>query len=363
VSGWAIDGQLGQGNVFKPTKSVFRDGFVAMFDATDGTRTATTYLSAEQPNEGADIDPLCMRLAGGTLFVGGSLNGDALYLQNAFHPGFSGGRTAFVMRLQVTAPDGLDLAWSSYLPGGSSWDEAYAIAADDAGGVYVAGASESTVPGFPTGGWQADNAGNRDAVVFRIDDSGAMPVLDAGTYLGGTKYDEALALSLAPSGAVWIAGRTQSSNFPTTLGAWDVSLSGKSDGFVARFDATLSTLEMASYFGGNRDDHCQALVFHDGVAYLAGETRSTDLPTVGALPGGSSNSGREDAFIARVDANGQPLHLTYLGGNRTDNAVGGLELDAQDPVVVGGQADSTNFPITSPTSYGGTNYVAVVSLN
>ena len=90
------------------------------------------------------------------------------------------------------------------------------------------------------------------------------------------------ALAIHPiSGEVFVAGETESTNFPGTAGgAQPNNGGGFSDAFVARLNATLTTLNQATYLGGGGDDHAFDLSIHptSGEAYVAGFTRSGDFP-------------------------------------------------------------------------------------
>ena len=114
------------------------------------------------------------------------------------------------------------------------------------------------------------------------------PVMQS-TYVGGGGADEALALTIHPvSGDVYVAGFTQSTNFPGTLNGAQPARRSTTDAFVARFNAALTTLEQATYLGGDGDDRAFALAIHpiSGEVYVAGVTASANFPgtTTGAQP-------------------------------------------------------------------------------
>ncbi len=127
------------------------------------------------------------------------------------------------------------LIWSTFL-GGSGSDYANALAVDASGVVTVAGYAASTK--FPTtsGAYDTTYNGGADAFVSRLHPSKTGSAqLVYSTFLGGTKFDEASALSVDASGVVTVAGLTDSTNFPTTSGAYDTT-SGDRDAFVSRLD-------------------------------------------------------------------------------------------------------------------------------
>ena len=256
------------------------------------------------------------------------------------------------------------LLQSTYL-GGSGNDQAYAMALDASGIVLVAGLTQSTnFPGV-SGGGQTTIAGNADAFVARI--SNNLQTLVQATYLGGSGTDAANALSIDTNGNVFVAGYTNSTNFPGTAGGAQPANGGVANAFVARLSSDLQTLANATYLGGNGYGQAYALRLDAGGNVLvAGYTSSPNFPNTvgGAQP---VFGGDNDAFVARLSSNLATLQqATYLGGSGNDNATA-IVLDASGNVLIAGYT-STNFPGTSdgaqPTSPGGGDgFVARLSGN
>src|SRR5712691_10357855 len=110
------------------------------------------------------------------------------------------------------------LAYSTYL-GGNSLDEGFGIAMDGAGNAYVTGQTASPDFPAPLGAFQgAFQGGGIDAFVTKLDPTGAALVYS--TYLGGTDFDEGDGIAVDATGNAYVTGQTNSSNFPTTLGAF-----------------------------------------------------------------------------------------------------------------------------------------------
>jgi hypothetical protein len=107
------------------------------------------------------------------------------------------------------------------------------------GDVYVAGWTYSTDFPNTTGGAQASFGGGFDAFVARLN-SNLTQILQS-TYLGGSGSDWAYALAIHPTtGDVYVAGSTDSTNFPNTTGGAQASFGGGTDAFVARLTADLA---------------------------------------------------------------------------------------------------------------------------
>lgn len=82
------------------------------------------------------------------------------------------------------------------------------------------------------------------------------------------------------NGDIYVAGVTDSPDFPTTVGALDTSHNGDRDFFVSKFDSELDGLVASTYVGGSGRDFSLSMVLGgDGSVYLAGVTDSRDFPT------------------------------------------------------------------------------------
>lgn len=199
------------------------------------------------------------------------------------------------------------------------------------------------------------------------------PVLGYSTFFGGNYGEKAWAIAINPvDNSVFIAGQTFStvvSNGPpvlrfatTNVLATNYNGGGLSgDAFVAKLDASGSTLIYCTYLGGNADDAAYALTVDSaGHAFVAGTTDSTNFPVknwgvLGSYSGATisgikdSHTGffTEDAFVTELETNGSSLvYSTYLGGNSTES-VFGIVTDPATNTFVTGITFSTNFPVST----------------
>ena len=270
---------------------------------------------------------------------------------------------AFVARLKA---DLTSMLQSTYLGGsGNDWATALDIGPAPSYEVYVAGLTNST--NFPNtaGGAQASHGGNYDPFVARLNAS--LTSNPQSTYLGGSLNDGAFALAIAGSGEVYVAGHTDSSNFPNTAGGAQASYGGGPwDAFVARLDAALTSNPQSTYLGGGGDDEAEALaIAGSGDVYVAGKTDSTGFPNTTGGAQASYGGGADDAFVARLAATltSNP-QSTYLGGSGGEFAYA-LAIAGSGDVYVAGITGSANFPNTSggaQASYGGGSDVFVARL-
>jgi hypothetical protein len=131
------------------------------------------------------------------------------------------------------------------------------------GEVYVAGYTTSTnFPGTAGGAQTGHRGGFEDAFVARLN-SGLTQILQS-TYLGGSGSDYAAALAIHPTtGEVYVAGVTESKNFPKTTGGAQVAYGGgEEDAFVSRLNSNLTQILQSTYLGGSSDDDPRDLAIH-----------------------------------------------------------------------------------------------------
>ena len=230
-----------------------------------------------------------------------------------------------------TAPLIIDpvLSYASFL-GGPATDEGHAIAVDSAGNAYVAGVTNSTIQG------------DANAFLRKINPTGTAFLYQAS--FGGSGTDEANAVAVDSSGNIFVAGRTDSPDFPLTS-AFQNGRAGGIDGFLLRVNPNTNQLIFSTYFGGSGEDRVLAMALDpSGNAYITGGTSSTDLQTNQAAFQ-RQNAGGVDAFVAKFDPRGNALFGTYLGGAADDRGYG-ITADAAGNIFLTGSTDSNNFPLS-----------------
>jgi hypothetical protein len=250
---------------------------------------------------------------------------------------------AFIMRFSQD----LTLERATYF-GGSGNDIARAIAIGPDGDVWIAGETSSTnlplvtpVQSTNKGGAQACSGGDAFVARFNPDLTG----LRFSTFLGGSGSDSAAALAINSSGAPVLAGSTSSADFPSQS-----AHSGGVDLFIAHLKTTPPGIFKSTLIGGSGDDYARAMAIDaSGTFYLAGSTNSPDFPLAspyqatlgGCLPGQTAPC--SDAFLAQVSSGGTVIFSTLLGGDGDDRALS-LALSGDQKVLIGGEAQSRNFP-------------------
>jgi len=319
-------------------------GFVARLNAALTTLVQATYLGGS----GSDLAyALAIHPTSGEVYVaGGTTSNDFPGTTGGAQAAISGGGDAFVARVNAALTT---LGQATYL-GGTGNETAQALAIHPTSGdVYVAGGTNSTdLPGRTGGPQPGYGGGASDAFVARL--NADLTTLDQTTYLGGSANEYGQALAIHPtSGEVYVAGITNSADFPGTTGGAQAPFGSVIDAFVARLNADLTTLDQATYLGGSDYDYGNALAIHptSGDVYVAGFTTSANFPgTTGGAQ--AANAGARDAFVARLNADLTTLgQATYLGGSSDDQAQALAIHPTSGDVYLAGASSSADFPGTA----------------
>jgi hypothetical protein len=270
--------------------------------------------------------------------------------------------------------DASDLLYSTFL-GGNSHDWGHAIAIDGMGKTYVVGSTNSLDFPVTTGAFDTSWSGGGEAFVVKVNTSGTG--LDYATFIGGSNIEFGRGIMVDGAGNAYLTGETESSDFPTTPGAFDAGYNGGVDAYVVKLNAAGTGLDYASFLGGINDDYGYAIaVGSTGRAYITGYTNSVDFPTtVGALDPSCGSDGScnyngsyyyPDAFVVKMNPIGTGLdYATFLGGSDFDRG-DSIAVDGAGKAYVAGETMSSDFPTTPgafDTSYSGFKDAFVIKVN
>lgn len=276
------------------------------------------------------------------------------------------------------------LSYSTYL-GGSGTEGLVKVAVDSAGLIYVAGSTNSS--DFPTD-IAAINNPNNPPYQKQLKTAGATNIFIAvlnptlvppqyvdsqqlvyATYLGGSQTDSLAGIAVDNSFAIYVAGSTTSTDFPTTSNAFQSSRAN--DGFSHGFLSKLSNVSLnqtlvyglsySTYLAGNGNDHVTGLAIDYGCnrqacnAYVTGDTTSSNASSnyFPANPDGyqivSNSPGNPQFFASKINTTGSGqlsmIYSTYFGGGNPANAIaagGGIAVDQASP--------TSNMYITGTTN-------------
>lgn len=244
---------------------------------------------------------------------------------------------------------------------GGSISEMYLghVATTDAiGNIFLAGHTSSTNFPVTPGVFQTANAGGNDGFIAKFTNAGTRLW---GTYFGGSSSEGGIAfkagLCTDPTGNVWFATVTSSSNFPVTAGCFQATNNGAPDAALVKLTTTGTRL-YATYYGGGGNEspsisrwgaNSAPAIASDanGNIFMAGLTQSTNLPvTPGCFQ--PATGGSTDAYFVKWNNAGARLYATYYGGSgNEESAAVGVAVDNAGNAWMSGCTGSTNFPVTA----------------
>ena len=288
---------------------------------------------------------------GNAYVCGGTYSSDFPTTSGAYDTTLDEMGDVFITKLNSA---GTSLLYSTYL-GGNSREMGFGIAVDNNGNAYVTGQTASS--DFPTTSGTFDaSVDGEDAFITKLNATGAS--LLYSTYLGGTANEAGIGIAIDKNDTIYVCGGTDSSDFPTTTGAFDVSYNGSVDIFITKLNATGTSLLYSTYLGGSATDcyvgyEVVALaiaVDKNGNVYICSGTNSSDFPITSGAYNTNYNGGYSDVFITKLNSTGTSLlYSTFLGGSSGEMGFG-IAVDKNGNAYVTGQTASNDFPI-NPGDY------------
>jgi hypothetical protein len=168
-----------------------------------------------------------------------------------------------------------------------------------------------------------------------------------------TEVEVGLSVVLLPNGDLSVIGVAFSPDFPTVAGAAQGQSTGVPDYFIARLNASATTLLRSTLLGGSAGDgpgHGH-VVLADGSVIVGGATSSPAI--AGAI---GVRRGPNDALVAKLNPTGTAFEfIRLLGGSGTDRVLGPV-VDGQGRIYVAGGTNSVDIPVTADAlqpTYGG----------
>lgn len=330
----------------QPASAGSFDAFITKLNPAGTALVYSTYFGGG----GVDVGQAIAVDHGGNAYVTGAPSADFPTTAGSFNSTFTGPRNAFVLKLDTEGK----LVYSGLISGSSS-DESWGIAVDSDGNVYVTGSTDSGI--FPTtpGAFQEVFGGNTDAFVTKVSADGSQLVYSS--YLGGSGTaasgrDRGMAIAVDEQHNAYVTGWTGSTDFPTTLGAYQTTLAAPgADVFVTKLNAEGSDLIYSTYVGGSGADRAFGIALDVwGSAFITGGTVQTDYPTTpdSFQPVKAGSPGFTSSFVTKLNPQGSDLmYSSFLGGSNTEHGAA-IAVDLGGNAYATGWTASTDFPIVNP---------------
>ena len=359
-TGMPTTGGIQPSPVAKSTPPPTPSAFVAKLNSAGTAIIYCTYLSGSLEDDayGIALDPAGdAYVAGITFSPDFPVTNGALQTINAATDG-----AGFVAAIN---PTGTALIYSTYLSGNTR-TSINGIAVDSSGDAYVTGSTDDI--NFPTtsGAFQtaakADYAEVPTGFVTKLNPTGKGLIYS--TFLGGTGGDYPNGITLDTQENAYVAGKTESFNFPTTTGAFQLqNTSDNGNAFVTKLNPAGTALVYSTYLGGNGGgDGAEAIaVDSSGDAYATGYTNSRYFPVTAGVFQPNLNLGQfplaQNAFVTEFNPSGAGLvYSTFLGGSyngtggAAEDAGTGIAVDRSGNTYVIGSTPDLDFPVT-PGAY------------
>ncbi len=309
-------------------------------------------------------------------FYSGSITFDDRFpvTPGAFQTGFGGGGGAFGQACDMGIikfnANGTARVYATYI-GGNKNDFPHSLFCDPQGNLVVMGRSYS--PNYPTTA-VAGNGGGCDIVVTKLNAAGSgiigsmriggdlddgvniqdnynRSVLDQTSLLQNYGDESRSEVVLDAAGNIYVAGNSQSSNFPVTAGVFQGTKGANQDGVVFKLNPNCNGLLWASYIGGNNNDGAFVLEIDpaNGDVYVGGATASTNFPVkpAGSVIQSIYQGGAADGFVAVINNTGTTLkYATYIGTGNTD-IIYGIKFDRFGFPHIMGTTRGTMTPVNA----------------
>jgi Abnormal spindle-like microcephaly-assoc'd, ASPM-SPD-2-Hydin/Beta-propeller repeat len=334
--------------------------FVAKLDPTGSRFVYADYIGGSS----ADYGVALALDSGNNVYVTGSTTSSDFPTVNPYQASDPGSYGGFVTKISA---DGSSLVYSTYL-GGSGFDQPTDVAVDTLGEAYVAGSTASQ--DFPmVNAYQNAALANQGGLYgtygfitkFTADGSS----LSYSTYLAGNQnvaqncgnpcwpapYTTISAVTIDANGSAYVAGTTNTSNFPATSGAYLTTNSTQPDamiGFVSKF-ASAGTLDYSTYFygaSGNPVGIGDIAVDGSGSAYIAGTVSSDGtfpITSTSICDPGLYGSACSYAFVSKFDPTASTLLYSSFLGPDNYASPQSIAVDASNNAYVLATTESATF--------------------
>ncbi len=321
---------------------LYTDAFVLKLNNTGNTLVYSTYLGGKFEDE---VKDLVVDSAGYAYLTGYTMSYhfpvtpgsyDVTYPHDTISlPGLE----VFVTKMNLT---GSGFIYSSFVGGDINSNEmAHAITIDGDGNAYVCGqVISSGTYTFPvtTGAYiTSSTSPYGDGFAFKLNNTGTDIIFSS--FLGETVGGEAYAIAIDDSLNTYIAGKTYSDDFPTTVNAYDSTYNGSNDIYFVKLNPAGSDALISTFIGGSDQEYCVDIaVDKSQKPYIMGYTRSNDYPyTTGAYD--TLFQYNYDSFLTILKADGTDIsYSTFLTpGNCT---VAGMSIDASNNIYFTGTGNS-----------------------
>jgi hypothetical protein len=360
---------------YQTTLKGVNNTFVTKLNPAGSALVYSTYIGGSRTDQGNSIAVDADRNA----YITGQTNSeDYPVTPGAFQTIYNnlslmGFTDCFVTKLN---PTGSTLIYSTFI-GGSRIESGNSIAVDADRNAYISGNTFSsdypTTPGAYQTVWSGHGDGRHhfdagDAFVTKLNPTGTGLVYS--TFIGVSSNDQGSLLAIDADQNAYITGKTYSSDYPTTPGAYQTVYGGGDinnligDAFVTKLNADGNNLVYSTFIGGSNNDQSSSIAIDpDGNAYISGQTNSINYPTT---PEAYQTTPGCGIFVTKLNPTGNTLvYSTFVGDISGSAESYAIAIDASGNGYITGVTYTSNYPTTPGayhTTFGGIQDVFVTKL-
>ena len=369
--------QMIEGEMIEVQSEYWKDGNQIGFSISDFNKSSTlvidpilysTYIGGSDHEQGRCI----AQDLNGNIYIGAHTSStDFPATSGSYDESHNGDTDSFICKFNLNMTE---LLYATYV-GGMGSDRIRGFTVDEEGNSYICGGTQSI--DFPiTAGCidPVNSGGEYDGYVCKLNDDGSD--LLYSTYIGGSLEDIAMSIEIDAEGNAYVAGRTYSPEFPTTLMCYDNTFNGVYDGFICKIQMNSQgplDLVYSTFIGGILDDRIESMkIDNENTMYTVGWTGSVDFPTTPGCYDDSLNGNGDncDAFILKLQMNNMGpqdlVYSTFIGGSENE-IPDDIIIDHHKNMIITGYTESLDFPTTAgcydETFNGGLRDIFVAKVN
>jgi gliding motility-associated-like protein len=350
----------------RSTSGSYYQGFVSKFSANGDSLIFSTYLSGKNGTGYDWIRGMTMNDAGDIFLVGNTQSDDFPTTKGCFQPTNAGqdGTGNYYTRgdgfLTCLSSDGKSLKFSTFI-GGSRNESAYDVYLDENDDIYVVGTTSSgNFPLTPGAGiFNKYIKGTFDGFVMKFKSNGNQLIFSK--IMGGTGDDAFEGIYSNKRGEPFIAGYTNSNDFPTTKNAVQKASAGGYDFVIVKMISSGTNVRWSTYLGGSGNEYYYSSPFFSTVkitanvkdeAIISGISQSQNFPvTSDALQSTNKSTyyWKQNLTISKLSYGGDRIvYATYFGGSQWEwpGSVKTKRVGCVSYILSAGITASADYPTT-----------------
>jgi gliding motility-associated-like protein len=286
-----------------------RSVFVCKLNAGGSSLDYSTYIGGMNHDIGNGIK---VDASGNAFVTGETQSSNFPSLGSSFDLTYNGGSSdAFVFKLN---PAGNSLLYSTFI-GGSGNDRGRALALNNAGVIFLTGQTNSANYPATPGAYDNSINGDFDAFVTKINTSTGLVY---STFTGGTAGDEGASIDINFSDEAFITGYSFSPDYPTTTGSSFNGL--KDAIVTKLNSTGSSLIYSRFVGGSDLDEGTSIIVNARDQVFIAGNTESTNFPIAqnGIVDPDSLSKKESQVFVLMLNPTGTSIRKSVTFGGSFD---------------------------------------------